>query len=93
MHSADPRTGIRRAQAQAQRINRAVDEASQSADAEALLALLALAADESTIPLCDRVSRRATRLAQRDRTKAIKVIAARNRRVLWTPSWRPSSPR
>ncbi|MEA3276038.1 MAG: reverse transcriptase-like protein [Pseudomonadota bacterium] len=80
MHSADPRTGIRRAQTQ--RINRAVDEALQSSDAEALLALLTLAADEATIPLCDRVFRRATRLARRDRTETAAVIAARNRRVL-----------
>jgi hypothetical protein len=48
MHSAGPRSGIRRAQTQ--RINRAVDEALQSADAEALFALLALAADKATIP-------------------------------------------
>jgi ribonuclease HI len=80
MHSADPRTGIRRAQTR--RINRAVDEALQSADAEALLALLALAADEATIPLCDRVLRRATRLTRRDRTESATIIAARNRRVL-----------
>ena len=80
MHSANPRTGIRRAQTQ--RINRAVDEALQSADAGALLALLALAADEATIPLCDRVFRRATRLARRDRTETAAIISARNRRVL-----------
>jgi hypothetical protein len=80
MHSADPRTGIRRAQTQ--RINRAVDDALQSADAEPLLALMALAADEATIPVCNRVFRRATRLARRDRTETGAVIAARNRRVL-----------
>ena len=80
MHCADPRTRIRRAQTK--RINRAVDEALQSADAEALLALMAPAADEATVPLCDRILRRATRLARRDRTETADVIAARNRRVL-----------
>jgi len=49
MHSAEPRTGIRRAQTQ--RINQAVDAALQGADVEALLTLLALTADEATIPL------------------------------------------
>ena len=43
---------------------------------------IGLAADEATIPLCDRVFRRATRLARRDRTETAAVIAARNRRVL-----------
>jgi ribonuclease HI len=80
MHSADPRTGICRAQTQ--RINQAVDEALQSADAEALLALLALAAGEATIPLCDRVFRRATRLARQNRSATASIIATRNRRVL-----------
>jgi len=68
--------------AQTQRINQAVDEALQGADVEALLALLALAADEATIPLCDRVFRRATRLARQNRSETATVIAARNRRVL-----------
>lgn len=80
MHSADSRTGIHRAQTQ--RINQAVDAALQSADLEALLALLALTADEATIPLCDRVFRRATRLVRQNRSKTAAVIAARNRRVL-----------
>jgi len=43
---------------------------------------LALAADEATTPLCDRIFRRATRLARRNRTETAAVIAARNRRVL-----------
>ena len=68
------RPGIRRAQTK--RINRAVDEALQSTDAEAVLALMALAADEATIRLCDHVFRRATRLAWRDRTETAAVIAA-----------------
>jgi ribonuclease HI len=80
MHSAESRTGIRHAQTQ--RINQAVDAVLQSADVEALLALLALTADEATIPLCDRVFRRATRLARQNRSETAAVIAARNRRVL-----------
>ena len=80
MHSAKPRTGNRRAQTQ--RINQAVDAALQGADAKALLALLALTADEATIPLCDRVFRRATRLARQNRSETAAIIAARNRRVL-----------
>ena len=55
MHSADPRTGIRHAQTQ--RINQAVDEALESADAEALLALLARAANEATIPKSETMDR------------------------------------
>ena len=77
MHSADPHTRIRRAETQ--RINRAGNEALQSADADALLAL---AADEATIPLCDRIFRRSTRLARRNRSETAAIIAARNRRVL-----------
>jgi hypothetical protein len=80
MHSAEPRTGTR--PAQTQRINQAVDAVLQSADAEALLALSALAADEATIPLCDRVFRRATRLARQNRSETAAVIAARNRRLM-----------
>jgi len=80
MHSAEPRTGIRRAQTQ--RINQAIDAALQATDVEALLALLALAASEATIPLCDRVFRRATRLVRQNRSETATVIAARNRRVL-----------
>lgn len=60
MHSAEPDSRIRRARTR--RINRVIDEALQSANGEALLALLALAAEEATIPLCDRITRRATRL-------------------------------
>ena len=55
MHSADPRTGIRHAQTQP--INQAVDEALESADAEALLALLARAANEATIPKSETMDR------------------------------------
>ena len=77
MHSAEPRTGIRHAQTQ--RFNQAVDEALQGADVEALLALTA---DKVTVPLCDRVFRRATRLARQNRSETAAVIAARNRRVL-----------
>ena len=79
MHSADPGTRIRRAQAQ--RTNQAVDEALQRANGKALLALLALAANEATIHLCDRIFRRASRLARRNRTETAAIIAARNRRV------------
>jgi len=43
---------------------------------------LALTADKATIPLCDRVFRRATRLARQNRSETAAVIAARNRRVL-----------
>jgi hypothetical protein len=67
MHLAEPRTGIRRAQTQ--RINQAVDAALQSADLDVLLVLLELAADEATISLCDRVLRRATRLARQNRSQ------------------------
>jgi len=80
MHSAELRTGNRRAQTQ--RINRAIDDALQNPDAETLQALLALAANEATIPLCDRIFRRATRLAQRNRSETASIIATRNRRVL-----------
>jgi hypothetical protein len=80
MHATDPRTGIRHAQTQ--RINRAIDDALQNPDAETLQALLALAADEATIPLCDRIFRRATRLARRHRSETASIIATRNRRVL-----------
>jgi ribonuclease HI len=80
MHSADSRAGIRHPQSQ--RINRAVDAALQSADPRTLLALMALAADEATIPLCGRVFRRATRLARRNPTETAAIIAARNRCVL-----------
>ena len=80
MHCADPRTRIRRAQTQ--RINRAVDEALQDANGETLLALLALVADEATITLCDRIFRRATRLARQNRSETASIIATRNRRVL-----------
>jgi len=80
MHSTEPRPGIRHAQTE--RIDQAVDAALQSADLEVLLALLALAAGEATIPLCDRVFRRATRLARQNRSETVAVIAARNRRVL-----------
>jgi ribonuclease HI len=80
MHSAESRTGIRHAQTA--RINQAVDAALQSADVEALSALLALAADEATIPLCDRVFRRATRLVRQNWSQTATVIATRNRRVL-----------
>ena len=80
MHCADPRTRIRRAQTQ--RINRAVDEALQDANGETLLALLALVVDEATIPLCDRILRRATRLARQNRSETASIIATRNRRVL-----------
>jgi hypothetical protein len=80
MHSAEPCTGTR--PAQTQRIKQAVDAVLQSADAEAPLALLALAGDEATIPLCDRVFRRAPRLARQNRSETAAVIAARNRRVM-----------
>jgi len=80
MHCADPRTRIRRAQTQ--RINRAVDEALQDANGETILALLELVADEATIPLCDRILRRATRLARQNRSETASIIATRNRRVL-----------
>jgi ribonuclease HI len=80
MHSAELRTGNRRAQTQ--RINQAVDAALQGAHLEPLLALLALTADEAIIPLCDRVFRRATRLARQNRSETAAIIAARNRRVL-----------
>ena len=43
---------------------------------------MALAANEATIPLCDRIFRRATRLARENRADTAAVIAARNRRVL-----------
>jgi hypothetical protein len=80
MHSTDPRTGIRHAQTQ--RINRAIDDALQNPGAETLPALLALAANEATIPLCDRIFRRATRLARQNRSETANIIATRNRRVL-----------
>jgi ribonuclease HI len=80
MHPTDPRTGI--SHAQIQRINRAVDYALQNPDAETLPALLALAANEATIPLCDRIFRRATRLTRRNWSETAAVVATRNRRVL-----------
>jgi ribonuclease HI len=49
---------------------------------EPLLVLVALAANEATIPLCDRVFHRATRLARQNRSETAAIIAARNRRVL-----------
>ncbi len=80
MHSAEADSRIRRAHTR--RINRVIDEPLQSANGEALLALLALAAEEATISLCDRITRRATRLVKQNRTVAAAIIAARNRRVL-----------
>jgi ribonuclease HI len=43
---------------------------------------LALVADEATITLCDRIFRRATRLARQNRSETASIIATRNRRVL-----------
>ncbi len=47
MHSAEPDARIRRARTR--RINRVIDEALQSANREALLALMAVAAEEAAI--------------------------------------------
>ncbi len=43
---------------------------------------MALAADEATIPLCDRIFRRVTRLGRRHRSETTSIIATRNRHVL-----------
>ena len=80
MRLSNPNTKTRREHAR--RLNRVVDRALMRADKRALAALLEVAAEEETVSLCSRISRRAALLARHDPSKGLAIVLARNRRVM-----------